>query len=311
MPFDGLPFTAIMDSQMDTELSKQERSRTRWTPALDKIFADLVVEKIQQTNRPNSVFDKKAWTRIRDEFNARTDLNFNNKQLRKHLDVLRVRYDSVKSSLVRNSFTMEEACSVGFDLWDDLGAQTKQVTTTKIKDCPIYEQLCVIFSDSGTDGKYAQSSHFEELEVLANGDSGQENGTPIPKNPHEAGKPCSVQSIVKIINDRKRKHSSENGYSSEQIRKDEENRDSMAKAMMEMVSASKSLAGAKANKRENRFTITNCVKSLDEMDGVDLPLYYSALNLFEDSNLRESFLSLNGNQMRLSWLRGKFYSLYL
>lgn len=109
---------------MDTEAIEhqtKERLRTRWTASLDKIFADLVVEQIQLGNRPNNVFDKKTWGHIRDEFNRQTSLSFNNNQLRKHLDVLRTRYNQLKSALIQNDFSMDDSCSIGFDLWDSIG----------------------------------------------------------------------------------------------------------------------------------------------------------------------------------------------
>lgn len=109
-----------MDAEPISQL-KQERSRTRWTASLDKIFADLVVKQIQLGNRPNNVFDKKTWNTIRDEFNRETDLNFNNNQLRKHLDVLRTRYYNLKSAYDQNNFLMDESCCIGFDLWEDIG----------------------------------------------------------------------------------------------------------------------------------------------------------------------------------------------
>lgn len=108
---------------MDSEIGhnpKQERSRTRWTASLDKIFADLVVKQIQLGNRPNNVFDKKTWNLIREEFNVQTDLNFNNNQLRKHLDVLRTRFYNLKSAFDQNNdFSLD--CCIGFDLWEDIG----------------------------------------------------------------------------------------------------------------------------------------------------------------------------------------------
>ena len=110
-----------MDGEGSERQPKQERLRTRWTSALDKIFSDLVIEQIQQGNRANNVFDKKTWNLIRDEFNRRTDLHFNNNQLRKHLDVLRTRYYSVKSSFDQNDFVMDDSCCIGFDLWEDMG----------------------------------------------------------------------------------------------------------------------------------------------------------------------------------------------
>lgn len=106
-----------------TQPTKQERSRTRWTASLDTIFADLVVKQIQMGNRPNNVFDKKTWNHIRDEFNKQTDLNFNNNQLRKHLDVLRTRFYNLKSAYNQNDFSIEDSCCIGFDLWEDIAVR--------------------------------------------------------------------------------------------------------------------------------------------------------------------------------------------
>lgn len=108
-----------MDPEVYERQPRQERLRTRWTASLDKIFADLVVEQIQLGNRPNNVFDKKTWNLIRDEFNKQTDLKFNNNQLRKHLDVLRTRYYSVKSAFDQTDFVMDDSCCIAFDLWEE------------------------------------------------------------------------------------------------------------------------------------------------------------------------------------------------
>lgn len=112
----------LMDIE-DNQQRKQERSRRRWTPSQDKVLADLVVKQIELGNRQNNVFDRKTWNKIRDEFNGQTGLNYNNNQLRKHLDVLRQRYNTHKSSRVENEFVIEEdaGCILGFDLWEDLG----------------------------------------------------------------------------------------------------------------------------------------------------------------------------------------------
>lgn len=109
-----------MDSEANEHQAKQERLRTRWTPELDKIFADIVVEQIQRGNRSNNVFDKKTWNQIREEFNRQTNLSFNNNQLRKHLDVLRTRYHNLQSAF-NPSDSIQDPCYAGFDLWEDIG----------------------------------------------------------------------------------------------------------------------------------------------------------------------------------------------
>lgn len=287
---------------MDTEVAEhqtKERLRTRWTASLDKIFADLVVEQIQLGNRPNNIFDKKTWGHIRDEFNKRTSLNFNNNQLRKHLDVLRTRYNQVKSASVQNDFAMEDSCCIGFDLWDGIGVNPG-TEGVKIKDCSIYEQLCIIFADNGADGRYAQSSHYEEMGST----SCQEPETPL-QNPDilSSSKPVGVNATCaekgskgNLENKRKRSHD-----------RDEEILDSMARALLDMIAASRIRTVAAAS-NTGKFSITSCIKALDGIEGVGEALYFAALDLLDDSNLRETFMSLKSNERRLQWLQGKCYS---
>ncbi|KAK3023771.1 hypothetical protein RJ639_043387 [Escallonia herrerae] len=300
-----------MDSEANELQPKQDRLRTRWTASLDKIFADLVVEQIQLGNRRNNIFDKKTWNHIRDEFNRHTDLNFNNNQLRKHLDVLRTRYYNLKSAFDQSDFAMDDSCCIGFDLWDT-GVQPKP-EATKIKYCPIYEQLCTIFADLGADGKYAQSSHYEEMDKAADTNPGGSTSCPDSENLNAKtpaslrliqGHTSSAQNMNKNAVDRKRKRSLEAISSPDQSSNDQETCDAMAKATFQMVAASK-LHAAAVPQRDERYTITNCIKALDEIDGINDRVYYAALDLFEDPNLREMFISLKGNTTRLTWLLGK------
>ncbi|KAI5656160.1 hypothetical protein M9H77_24953 [Catharanthus roseus] len=297
-----------MDSETNEQQPKQERTRTRWTSSLDKVFADLVVEQIQLGSRPNNVFDKKTWNHIRDEFNKQTSLNFNNNQLRKHLDVLRTRFYNLKSSFDQQN-PVEDPCYIGFDLWEDIGAPHKPPEPTKIKECPIYDQLCTIFADSGADGKYAQSSHYEDLDKSVSIDPlCPQVGNMQPQTP-TASKlieeiAYSPQDMVKNAAERKRKRPPESSSGSGESTLDQNLRDVMAQTMLEMIAASK-LQTASMSKYDERFTITNCIKALDEIEEIEDWLYYSALDLFENPSLREMFLSLQSSTVRLTWLRGK------
>ena len=52
------------------------------------------------------------------------------------------------------------------------------------------------------------------------------------------------------------------------------------------------------------YTIADCIRELDGMQGVDEKVYFASLDLFNKPNAREIFLSLKGDK-RLIWLRGK------
>ncbi|KAL3639076.1 hypothetical protein CASFOL_016983 [Castilleja foliolosa] len=306
----------IMDNEANEQQAKQERLRMRWTPDLDKIFADLVAGQVQQGNRSNNVFDKKTWNQIREGFNRQTNLNFNNNQLRKHLDVLRTRYHNLQSSSAFNNNNQNEAmqdpCFVGFDLWEEIGPPTK-IEPAKTKDCPIYDQLCIIFADSSKDGKYAQSSHYEELDKSTGLDppSVEVVNTSHPSTPlasklldQNGSSPQSNIITKNKASNNKRKRLSEAGSLPEQSSWNQELRDSMAEAISDMISSS-SLRKSRNLLVDERFSISSCIKVLDEIEGIGDNLYYAALDLFENPGFRETFITLKGDYVRLTWLRGK------
>ncbi|KAG6422680.1 hypothetical protein SASPL_113057 [Salvia splendens] len=293
-----------MDGESNEQQTKRERLRTRWTPALDKIFADIVVEQIRQGKRPNNIFDKKTWTQIREEFNRQTGLSFNNKQLRKHLNVLRTRYHSFQSMYTQKD-TMPDPCYAGFEMWEDIGAQAK-MEPAKTKECPIYEQLCTIFADSGVDGKYAQSSHYGGLNKSAGIEQfSSEGANPSPKTPPKSksmlGNGSSPQNVSKSMADKKRKCTSKVGSISDQSHG---LIDTMATTFLDMIESSR-LRTATKPQMDERFTITDCIKALDKIEGIHDKLYFAALDVFENPNFRELFLSLQNNYLRLTWLQGK------
>ncbi|XP_050114995.1 uncharacterized protein LOC126593136 isoform X7 [Malus sylvestris] len=80
--------------------------------------------------------------------------------------------------------------------------------------------------------------------------------------------------------------------------------DAIVDAMLEIAAASKMRAAAIV-KSEERFSISKCIKVLDDMSGIDQQIYFWALDLFENSNVRETFISLR-SEKRLPWLQRKF-----
>ncbi|KAJ4964216.1 hypothetical protein NE237_024155 [Protea cynaroides] len=79
--------------------------------------------------------------------------------------------------------------------------------------------------------------------------------------------------------------------------------DAIADAMLEIAAASKMRASAMM-KNDDPFSISKCVKVLDDIQGIDQGIYFMALDLFENPNARETFISLR-SEKRLTWLLGK------
>lgn len=118
------------------------------------------------------------------------------------------------------------------------------------------------------------------------------------------GNGSSPQNISKNLTDKKRKRPSEQVPVSELSNCNQELGGEMAKALLEMIDCSKLRTSMKPDIDE-RFTITNCIEALDEIEGIEDGLYYAALDLFEKPTLREMFLSLKSSYVRFTWLQGK------
>lgn len=55
------------------------------------------------------------------------------------------------------------------------------------------------------------------------------------------------------------------------------------------------------NSESAGFSITNCVKFLESIEGVDSDTYVKAITMFKDADWREMFMAMSGRR-RLDWL---------
>ncbi|KAJ4829641.1 hypothetical protein Tsubulata_035700 [Turnera subulata] len=101
----------------------------------------------------------------------------------------------------------------------------------------------------------------------------------------------------------KRQSMAPGGSASRRKRSRKATGDAIVDAMLEIAAASKMRAAA-IIKNEDRFSISKCIKLLDEMQGVNQQIYFLALDLFENPILREVFISLKTDR-RLPWLQRK------
>ncbi|KAM7256703.1 hypothetical protein ACFE04_012444 [Oxalis oulophora] len=77
--------------------------------------------------------------------------------------------------------------------------------------------------------------------------------------------------------------------------------DAIVDAMLEIAAASKLRATA-IMKHEDKYSISKCIKVLDETQGAEQHIYLFALDLFENPSAREIFMSLKTDK-RLPWLQ--------
>lgn len=168
--------------------------------------------------------------------------------------------------------------------------------TLKYSGCPIYKELCMIFSEPATNGKH---------NLLAEHDRGTTPSVPCaePLSMHQEESSSDSDEVDDIADDHNTTQPATPCTTGNRKRGRRGIDDAIAGAIMEMAAASK-LRTAAIQQCNARYTIADCINELDEMQGVDEQVYLAALDLFNKPNAREIFLSLKGEK-RLIWLRGK------
>ncbi|KAK9285931.1 hypothetical protein L1049_025133 [Liquidambar formosana] len=278
---------------------QEHQSRAKWTTPLTRTLADLMVDQVHKGNRQNNSFGKKAWKYMCDDFHKKTGLKWDKEQLKNRYAVLRRQHATVKSLLDHKDFSWDE--SIGTirakdEVWDKYIKEHPDAETIKSTGCPYYRQLCTIFSEPATNGAYDQPAEYEE-------------GTPClppcpePLNMLEEESSSESEEVDDIADDQDKFQSGTPSTAGGRKRGRKGIDDVIAGAILEMASASK-LRTAAVRQRNARFSITSCIKELDEMQGVDEQVYFAALDLFDNPNARETFLSLKSDK-RFIWLQGK------
>ncbi|GMY12246.1 L10-interacting MYB domain-containing protein-like [Fagus crenata] len=287
----------VTRSRREPSQQEEQLSRARWTTSLTKILADLMINQVQKGNRHKNSFSKKAWGYICDEFYKKTGLKWDKEQLKNRYAVLRRQYITVKSLLDQSDFNWDEftgSIVAKDEAWAEYIMGHPDAEALKYSGCPIYKELCLIFSESAANGNH---------DLLAEDEGGSPSvpcAEPLSMHPESTSDSDEVDDIV---DDHKTTQPASPCTMGNRKRGRKGVDDVIAGAIMEMAAASK-LRTAAIQQCTARYTIADCIRELDGMQGVDEKVYMAALDLFNKPNAREIFLSLKGDK-RLIWLRGK------
>ncbi|BFG17670.1 hypothetical protein CerSpe_039440 [Prunus speciosa] len=310
----GFPESQTAASKMDSPPSedqfKQDQSRAKWSAPLDKILLDLLIEQTGQ----NKMSNKKAWKHIREEFNYKTSLQFDGEQLRNHQNVLKRLYNNIKSVLDQSGFSWDNSRNMVMaddELWEKYTTAHPEAETIRNKECPIFKQLCTLFSESKAEETYILSSHDVKLNQQTVNVVGTPETASVSAEPEPAVDEASsrLSEEVNMSSGRnKRRIKTQTLSSSRQRRVCRETSNTNVDAVSqheEVPSTNKRAAGAAAVVHSgDRFSISSCIEVLNEMAGVDEELYLAASDLFQDPDRRETFICIK-SEIKLAWLKAK------
>lgn len=93
---------------MICEFAGSERSRTYWTPPMDRFLIDLMLVQVRGGNRIGRSFISQAWNDMVELFNANFSSHHDKEVLKNRYKHFRKQYDDVKILLQHNGFSWDE-----------------------------------------------------------------------------------------------------------------------------------------------------------------------------------------------------------
>ncbi|PIN00932.1 hypothetical protein CDL12_26563 [Handroanthus impetiginosus] len=226
----------------------ENQSRAKWTASLTKTLADLMVDQIHKGNKSNKSFTKKGWKLICDNFRIQTGCWWDNEQIKSRYVALRKQYINVSQLLDHPEFEWDDttgAITAKDEAWDRYTKEHPDAETLRSIGCPIYNQLRTIFAEPATHGKQNGSTKDDEGILCSFPSPGHEDVKVEELSPSESDK------YVDLANRKRGRKGIE---------------DAIASGILEMAAATKLRAEA-IKKFNAKFSISDCVGALDELQG--------------------------------------------
>ncbi|KAK7293115.1 hypothetical protein RJT34_15976 [Clitoria ternatea] len=182
--------TKAGDGKGSRNPSGTDRTRTYWTPPMDRCLIDLLLEQVKHGNRLGQTFITQAWNDMIMYFNERFKSQYDKDVLKNRYKHLRKQFNDVDHLLQQEGFSWDDKREmVGAEdhVWDAYTKAHPEARPLRVKTLPGYRKLCVIFGEESSDTRYIRSAHNvdsrSELPILLTGE--QKNG--IFPNIYNAG----------------------------------------------------------------------------------------------------------------------------
>lgn len=98
-----------------------ERSRTYWTPPMDRYLIDLLLEQVHKGNKLGLTFISKAWIDMITSFNARFSTSHDKDVLKNRFKHFKRQFNEIKVLLEQDGFSWDETREMVVaedDIWD-------------------------------------------------------------------------------------------------------------------------------------------------------------------------------------------------
>ncbi|KAI3472998.1 hypothetical protein Pfo_030081 [Paulownia fortunei] len=166
-----------------------ERSRTYWTPPMDRFLIDLMLEQVHRGNRIGQSFITQAWNAMVESFNSNFNSHHDREVLKNRYKHFRKQYNDVRILLQHSGFSWDEGremVTAEDNVWDAYIKAHPDARSYRVKTVPCYHKLCVIYGQDKFDGSY---SRLVDSIDPATGTSCMKIGNGKEEEPHAGADP--------------------------------------------------------------------------------------------------------------------------
>ncbi|XVF06136.1 hypothetical protein REPUB_Repub06bG0021600 [Reevesia pubescens] len=191
--------------------TSSDRTRTNWTPIMERYFIDLMLDQMHRGNRLGHTFNKQAWTDMLSIFNVKFGCKYDRDTLKSHYTNLWKQYNDVKNLLEQNGFSWDDVRKLVVappHVWDAYIKGQPDAQFYRNRTLMNFNDLCLIYAYTQADGRYSRSSHDIDFDDDAQGVNfgvGSSIPTASDERPKIEWTPAMDQYFIELMLDNLRK----------------------------------------------------------------------------------------------------------
>ncbi|XP_026396856.1 uncharacterized protein At2g29880-like [Papaver somniferum] len=273
---------------MESESSSaQNGGRTTWTPQMDDMFIELMVEQVLNKQLLDGQFSKCVWTNIITKFKESFGPSFNKDVLRNRMKTLKKSFNVVSSIRGQSGFgwnKKKEIPTAPDDVWERHIKAHPEYKQWRTRSLPHYDDLAMIFGDSRATGQHSRFRDDNNQDNHEVDDDGDDNTQDHNENPEDQNENTYGNGNISDDNTPELPKTTRTsiGSSSRSFRKTKK---STGEGMVEAIHLMASVVNNIATKKEenkNSSLEKNVVAALEEIPELDDFLFMQGLDLLED-----------------------------
>lgn len=150
--------------------SNTDRSRTYWTPPMDRYLTDLLLEQVHKGNKLGQTFLTQGWIEVAKLFNGNFGSHHDKEVLKNRHKHLRRQYNDVKVLLEQGGFSWDETrqmVNASDSIWDAYTKAHPDARSYRVKPVLSYKKLCLIYGDENINGGYSRLARNADSKIPA------------------------------------------------------------------------------------------------------------------------------------------------